>query len=77
MLTTSIGEPMQTAKKPAAKPASRWVKTLSLKNGIFIIVCICMEVLEQTKTKQPPVESKETYTQQNSWERNITSFIWS
>lgn len=63
MLTTSIGEPMQTAKKPAAKPASRWVKTLSLKNGIFIIVCICMEMLEQTKTKQKPIEAKNSSTQ--------------
>ena len=38
-LTTSTGEPIQTAKNPAPRPASTWVKTVSVNPGIFKIVC--------------------------------------
>lgn len=38
-ITTSTGEPIQTAKNPAPRPARRWVITLSVKPGIFKIVC--------------------------------------
>lgn len=45
-LTTSTGEPMQTAKKPAPKPDKRWVTTLSVNPGIFRTVCIGMNTLD-------------------------------
>jgi len=38
-LTTSTGEPTQTAKKPAPRPEKRWVTTSSLNPGSFKIVC--------------------------------------
>lgn len=37
---------MQTAKKPAPKPAKRWVTTLSVNPGIFRIVCIGINKLD-------------------------------
>lgn len=37
--TTSTGDPIQTAKKPAPSPEKRCVITSSLNPGIFNIVC--------------------------------------
>jgi len=38
-ITTSTGEPIQTAKKPAPRPERRCVTTLSVNPGIFKMVC--------------------------------------
>lgn len=49
-ITTSTGEPIQTAKNPAPRPARRWVTTLSVNPGIFKIVCIKKIIVSYLKT---------------------------
>ena len=39
-LTTSTGEPMQTAKKPAPKPDARWQGTVSENKPVAIRLCL-------------------------------------